>query len=135
MTFDADELRRTTFVRHVEIHNTLGSTNDRAAELARELSDDALPTLVVARHQTAGRGRGKSVWWSAEGALTFSLLLDTSRWGILQREWPQLSLPIANAVGTALQAEVPNARVSVKPPNDVLVNGRKVCGILIESPG
>jgi BirA family biotin operon repressor/biotin-[acetyl-CoA-carboxylase] ligase len=73
--FDVDAIRGSTFVRHVEIHDTLASTNDRAAELAR-IWGVPLPALVVARQQTAGRGRGANQWWSSEGALTFSLLLD-----------------------------------------------------------
>lgn len=135
MPFDADEIRQLTFVRHVEVHDTLGSTNDRAAELARELSSDQLPALVVAERQTAGRGRGKHIWWSADGALTFSLLIDAHSTGILPANWPQLSLATAVAVCDALRNEVPKSTLGIKWPNDVLIDGGKVCGILIESPG
>jgi BirA family biotin operon repressor/biotin-[acetyl-CoA-carboxylase] ligase len=122
------------FVRHVEVHDTLASTNDRAAELARD-ADVELPTLVVARLQTAGRGRGQNGWWSADGALTFSLLTDAATAGVLPVKWPQLSLATAVAVCDALSSEVGNRRIGIKWPNDVLIDGRKVCGILIESPG
>jgi BirA family biotin operon repressor/biotin-[acetyl-CoA-carboxylase] ligase len=132
---DADELRASTFVRHVEIHESLGSTNDRAIELAATLASSELPALVVARHQTAGRGQRANTWWSAEGALAFSLLIDPQCWGIVPRDWPQLSLAVADAVRGALAPEIPDAEFAVKPPNDVLANGRKVSGILIESPG
>ena len=98
---DADAIRAATFVRHVEIHDTLGSTNDRAAELARDPNVE-LPALVVARQQTAGRGRGDNTWWSADGALTFSVLLDTVAFGISASNWPQLSLATAVAVCDAL---------------------------------
>ena len=92
-----------------------------------------------ARHQTAGRGRGKHTWWSAEGALTFSVLLEPSTLGIHTRSWPQLSLATAVAICDALavelrQYEVASAMPRIKWPNDVLIDGRKVCGILIESP-
>jgi BirA family biotin operon repressor/biotin-[acetyl-CoA-carboxylase] ligase len=131
---DADELRRATFVRHVELHDTLGSTNDRAAELAHEATIE-LPALVAARIQTAGKGRGRNQWWSAEGALTFSILLDSAAIGVSQQNWPQLSLATAVAVCDALAEAVPRVSVSIKWPNDVMVDGGKVCGILIESPG
>ncbi len=134
----ADDIRAATFVRHVEIHDTLGSTNDRAAELARRTNIE-LPALVVARHQTAGRGRGKNAWWSAEGALTFSILLEPAAMGIQSANWPQLSLATAVAVCDALEQELklaaPQTRVGIKWPNDVMLDGRKVAGILIESPG
>jgi BirA family biotin operon repressor/biotin-[acetyl-CoA-carboxylase] ligase len=153
-----DEIRASTFVRHVEIYDLLGSTNDRAAELARETNIE-LPALVVARHQTAGRGRGQNKWWSADGALTFSILLDSAESGIPTANWPQLSLATAVAVCNALEIEldtgriraeseeiptargdgptrsIPRTRLGIKWPNDVLLDGRKVCGILIESPG
>jgi BirA family biotin operon repressor/biotin-[acetyl-CoA-carboxylase] ligase len=142
---------REAFVRHAEYFESLGSTNDRAAELAGR-SELPTPALVVTRHQTAGRGRGEKTWWAGEGALTFSLVLDTEVQGIYPRDWPRLSLAAAVAVCDAIQAEgtkhgawslgnssstcsPPPAPCSIKWPNDVLLNGRKVAGILIESPG
>jgi BirA family transcriptional regulator, biotin operon repressor / biotin---[acetyl-CoA-carboxylase] ligase len=153
---NADEIRANTFVRHVEIHDELGSTNNRAAELARDTLVE-LPALVVTRRQTAGRGRGRNTWWSAEGALTFSLLLDPAGLGIETVRWPQVSLATAVAVCDALTHELEAGavdagatggeigsadaparlaiRLGIKWPNDVILDGGKVCGILIESPG
>lgn len=157
---DADQIRISTFVRSVEVHETLGSTNDRAAELARNLNT-VLPALVVARQQTAGRGRSGNKWHSADGALTFSLLIDPLQFGICTAKWPQLSLATAVAVCDALTHyvgwalpttadELPfeerkassahptgpqAARLAIKWPNDVMLDGAKVAGILIESPG
>jgi BirA family biotin operon repressor/biotin-[acetyl-CoA-carboxylase] ligase len=140
---DADEIRRKTFVRHVEIHDMLGSTNDRAAELARD-PDVQLPALVAVRQQTAGRGRGSNTWWSAEGALTFSMVVAPADFGISIANWPQLSLATAVAVCNAIaselnpQSEIPNpksAGLAIKWPNDIMLDDRKLCGILIESPG
>jgi BirA family biotin operon repressor/biotin-[acetyl-CoA-carboxylase] ligase len=146
--FDAEAIRAATFVRRIELHDTLGSTNDRAVELARKINIE-LPALVLARHQTAGRGRGRNRWWSADGALTFSLLLDRTSAGVPPAKWPQLSLATAVAVCDALSPELSAAdnpqsefrnpksewRLGIKWPNDVLLDGGKVCGILIESPG
>ncbi|HEY3394036.1 MAG TPA: biotin--[acetyl-CoA-carboxylase] ligase [Lacipirellulaceae bacterium] len=146
--FDAEEIRAATFVRLIEIHDTLGSTNDRAAELARD-STIHLPALVVARHQTAGKGRGRNKWWSADGALTFSLLLDPMTKGVPPANWPQMSLASAVAVCDGLSFEISASvnpqsenqnpkserRFGIKWPNDVLLDGGKLCGILIESPG
>jgi BirA family biotin operon repressor/biotin-[acetyl-CoA-carboxylase] ligase len=137
---DAATLLAKTFLRHVELHDELPSTNDRAAILARELPAEKLPTLVLARRQTAGRGRGTNTWWSADGALTFSILLETSAWRLTQRDWPQLSLAIAAAVRDAiapyLQSAIhnPKSAIVLKAPNDLLLEGRKLCGILLESP-
>jgi BirA family biotin operon repressor/biotin-[acetyl-CoA-carboxylase] ligase len=143
---DAAQLRAATFIRHVELHDQLGSTNERAAELAHETQIE-LPALVIARLQTAGKGRGRNQWWSAEGGLTFSLLIDAMQSGVVPANWPQLSLATAVAVCDALSIELndettpTNSRlaprrswVGIKWPNDVLVDGGKVCGILIESP-
>jgi BirA family transcriptional regulator, biotin operon repressor / biotin---[acetyl-CoA-carboxylase] ligase len=102
---DADAIRASTFIRHVEIHDTIGSTNDRAARLARDVEIE-LPALIAARHQTAGRGRGKNVWWSADGALTFSVLLNPATVGIGTANWPQLSLAAAVAICDALVSQV-----------------------------
>jgi BirA family biotin operon repressor/biotin-[acetyl-CoA-carboxylase] ligase len=134
---DADEIRAATFIRHVDIHETLGSTNDRAAELARD-ADIKLPALVAARHQTAGRGRGKNTWSSNEGSLTFSVLLEPANLGITTADWPQLSLATAVAICDALSNELSPLQgrsLGIKWPNDVMLDGAKICGILIESPG
>jgi BirA family biotin operon repressor/biotin-[acetyl-CoA-carboxylase] ligase len=131
---DAHELRTATFVRHVELHESLASTNDRAAQLARARTIE-LPALVAARLQSAGRGRGSTKWWSAEGALTFSVLLDSSAMGISMQDWPRLSLATAVAICDAIAAEAPQTSPALKWPNDVFINRGKVCGILIESPG
>jgi BirA family biotin operon repressor/biotin-[acetyl-CoA-carboxylase] ligase len=136
--FDVDAIRGSTFVRHVEIHDTLASTNDRAAELAR-IWGVPLPALVVARQQTAGRGRGANQWWSSEGALTFSLLLDAGALGISAAKWPLVSLATAVAICDALSAELrsndsDSASPHLKWPNDVLLDYRKISGILIEAP-
>jgi BirA family biotin operon repressor/biotin-[acetyl-CoA-carboxylase] ligase len=102
--------------------------------LAGETSID-LPALVVARHQTAGKGRGRNQWWSDDGALTFSVLLDPAELGISPASWPQVSLATAVAICDALHDQAPQAACAVKWPNDVLIDGGKVSGILIESPG
>ena len=64
------------------------------------------------------------------------MLLDPAAFGISTANWPQLSLATAVAVCDALQmTKHPQAAVAIKWPNDVLIDGGKVCGILIESPG
>jgi BirA family biotin operon repressor/biotin-[acetyl-CoA-carboxylase] ligase len=134
---DANQIRASTFIRHVEIHDTLGSTNDRTIELARS-TDIELPALIAARHQTAGRGRGKNTWLSGEGALTFSVLLEPASLGVSVANWPQLSLTVAVAVCDSLSKQlspVQSRSLAIKWPNDVMLDGAKICGILIESPG
>jgi len=64
-----------TFVQTCEFWEELPSTNDRAAALA-DAEPAALPLLIWAERQTAGRGRGSHQWWSAGGALTVSFLLE-----------------------------------------------------------
>ncbi|TML06315.1 MAG: biotin--[acetyl-CoA-carboxylase] ligase [Actinobacteria bacterium] len=95
-----------------------GSTNDRARELAAAGAPHG--TLVTAGAQTAGRGRQGRVWSAPPGhALLMSLVL---------REVHPL-LPLAAAVGVAGAV---GKDAQIKWPNDVLVGGRKVAGILAE---
>ncbi len=135
---DANAIRAETFIRYVELHDTLDSTNNRAIELARGAILE-LPALIAARRQTAGRGRGKNTWWSADGALTFSVLLEPASLGINTANWPLLSLATAVAVCDAIAVELnpqsPPARLAIKWPNDIMLNDAKLCGILTESPG
>jgi BirA family biotin operon repressor/biotin-[acetyl-CoA-carboxylase] ligase len=132
--FNLARIFAAALVRHVDHHVVLGSTSDRALELAAR--DGApLPLLVLAERQTSGRGRGTNRWWSSEGALTFSLVLDAA--GALPADQrPTVALAAGLAICEALEALVPQAAWQVKWPNDVLAGGGKVCGILCESvPG
>jgi BirA family transcriptional regulator, biotin operon repressor / biotin---[acetyl-CoA-carboxylase] ligase len=133
--FDLARLAASGLVASIDHHESLGSTSDRALELAAT-DEVKLPLLVLAERQTAGRGRGANRWWSDEGALTFSLALEAPADLLPAAKWPQVALVTGLAVCEALQSLVPTAHFSVKWPNDVYRNGRKVCGILSESvPG
>lgn len=94
------------------------STNERGRELALRGAPDG--TLVTAAEQSAGRGRQGRSWFAPPGrALLCSLVL---------RDPPQL---LALTAGVAL-AELLGPQAQIKWPNDVLVDGRKVAGILVE---
>jgi BirA family biotin operon repressor/biotin-[acetyl-CoA-carboxylase] ligase len=120
-----DGLRLGTPLRYFP---ALASTNTHAAELARDGAAEG--TLVTTDDQTAGRGRVGRVWKSHPNQnLALSL--------VLRPNFPPQYLVMASslAVAGAIE-EVAGLRAAIKWPNDVLVDGRKVCGILIEtSPG
>ena len=84
-------------------------------------------TVVIADEQTAGRGRMKRVWLSPKGSIALSIILHPSVANL-----PSLIMLSSLAVVRSIEA-VTGLRPQVKWPNDVLVNDRKVCGILIES--
>lgn len=108
--------------------DSLPSTNTEAARQAARGAAEGL--CVVAREQTAGRGRQQRVWVSPKDAgLYFSIVL---RPRLAPDAWPLLTLASALAAADAL-AEVCALRVDIKWPNDLLVAGRKVCGILAEA--
>lgn len=97
------------------------------------LLDSGLPegAVAVAEHQTGGRGRHGRAWVAPPGSsLLVSLLLRPP----LERRVPELSLVAALAVSEAIE-ERTGARAGVKWPNDVLIDGRKVAGILAELRG
>ncbi|MEK6248197.1 MAG: biotin--[acetyl-CoA-carboxylase] ligase, partial [Planctomycetales bacterium] len=86
-----------------------------------------VPMLVLANQQSAGRGQQGRTWWSDDGALTFSLIVEPAGCA-------PLSLIMGLAVAKALAGLLPDENIRLKWPNDVLVDGRKVGGILVESP-
>lgn len=131
--FDLDRIRTETFVDEIEFRAEAPSTNDLAMELARN-EGIRLPLLVLAERQTRGRGRGSNRWWSADGALTFSVVLDAASMGLSTDHLPRISLTTALAVCQGLQQLDPALDARLKWPNDVCVQGRKICGVLIEVP-
>ena len=84
----------------------------------------------MARRQTAGRGRRGRVWQSGADNLAATLLLTLD---IPPLEAAQIGFVAALAVGDLVETYVPPDRVRLKWPNDVLVDSRKVAGILTES--
>jgi BirA family biotin operon repressor/biotin-[acetyl-CoA-carboxylase] ligase len=129
---DLDRIVAETFIDRVEYRPEFSSTNSRALELAAE-SPDGTTTLVLADRQTDGRGRGSNRWWSAEGALTFSVLLKPNLIDLPTNRWPQASLTAGLAVCDAVESLVSDVNLSLKWPNDVFLAGRKLCGILVEA--
>lgn len=130
--FDLERIIADTFVEQVQYHETIDSTSTAALESSQQVNSQT-PLLVLAGHQTAGRGRGSNRWWSAAGSLTFSLLLDPAILGIDQRDWPQASLTTGLAICLALDELLDDQLFSLKWPNDVLLNDRKISGVLVEA--
>jgi BirA family biotin operon repressor/biotin-[acetyl-CoA-carboxylase] ligase len=109
-------------------YDRLPSTNIFLKELLEIESQLVSGTVVAAREQTQGRGRRGREWLSgANENLTFSFLL---RGRFEPRKYPAAAMAAAIAVSELLAAE--GIRADLKWPNDVLVNGKKICGILSE---
>ncbi|HUQ31632.1 MAG TPA: biotin--[acetyl-CoA-carboxylase] ligase [Pyrinomonadaceae bacterium] len=105
------------------------STNTEAARQARQGAPEGL--CVVAREQTEGRGRAGRVWISpADAGLYFSIVLRPE--SLEARLWPLLTLMAALAVRDALLSSC-RIVADIKWPNDILVEERKLCGILAET--
>jgi BirA family biotin operon repressor/biotin-[acetyl-CoA-carboxylase] ligase len=112
----------------IRYFDSIGSTNNEALAWATSGANDL--SLVIADEQTAGRGRLDRKWFTPKGtALAFSLILRPT-----EAEKPYLTRLVglaALAVADTLQTH--GLIAQVKWPNDVLLNGRKVAGILVES--
>lgn len=108
--------------------DSLPSTNTEAARQAALGASEGL--CVVAREQTAGRGRRQRAWVSPkDSGLYFSVVLRPAN---AAREWPLITLAAAVAVRDALE-EACAVKADIKWPNDLLARGRKLCGILAET--
>jgi BirA family transcriptional regulator, biotin operon repressor / biotin---[acetyl-CoA-carboxylase] ligase len=108
--------------------DSLPSTNDEVARQAALGANEGL--CVIAAEQTAGRGRLQRTWVSPKNAgLYLSVLLRPS---LSQQSWPLLTFVAALAVNDAL-LQCCSLETDIKWPNDILSNGRKICGILAET--
>jgi len=112
-------------------HDELLSTNTTLVEWLRAGRNLPDGFVLAARSQTAGRGRYERRWFTRPGRnLTFSALLRSEA-SPLQF----LSLPQSAALGVVAYLEENGLAAQTKWPNDVLVGGRKICGILAERCG
>lgn len=112
--------------RKILVYDSTSSTNDIAAEYAKNRQNDGL--AIFAEEQTAGRGRAGSKWLSGRAdSILCSIVLTENR---LSTEL--LSLTCAVAVAETI-GETGGSHAKVKWPNDIMLNGKKVAGILLES--
>ena len=128
---EAVEELKSPLVIRVDFHEEIGSTQDRARELAHGGASHG--TLVISRKQKGGRGRLGRGWSSPPGGIWMSLVLRPE---IPARFAPRITQAIAVGVAKALWGFGVEARI--KWPNDLLVvkpgkKDRKICGILAEA--
>ena len=115
--------------------DSVDSTNEEAHR--RALSGETGPLWIAAREQTAGRGRRGRVWRKEQGDLAATLLLRPTdiRPGATLAEAATLSFAICLALSDAVLTLSPKAPVALKWPNDVLLGGGKLSGVLLENRG
>ncbi|NQT31789.1 MAG: biotin--[acetyl-CoA-carboxylase] ligase [Deltaproteobacteria bacterium] len=111
--------------QEVSCYPSLPSTNDVAKRRAQEGAKEG--TVIVAEEQTAGRGRIKRRWLSPRGSIALSIILYPPLAYL-----PSLIMVASLAVARSIE-QVTGLKAKIKWPNDVLVNYKKICGILVES--
>lgn len=113
-------------IETIKWYDSLISTNTTAKNFAAAGKIDS-GTIIAARLQTGGRGRAGRTWLSDKDTnLTFSLFWTT-------KSENYISLPLVIAVAVANSLKALSLNPCLKWPNDILVNGRKICGILCET--
>ena len=110
----------------------LDSVDSTMAEAARRASDIERPTWIMAKTQTAARGRRGKRWVVPKNNLNATLIFRPEA---TAAEAAKRSFLAANALFQALSIYVASEKLSLKWPNDVLLSGGKVAGILLESSG
>lgn len=127
---DACRDRLGSTARRVVFFESIGSTNDVAASLAAEGVDEG--TVVIADAQTAGRGRRGRTWFSPPGAgLYVSVVLVPSRASVPERAVSLLTIAAGVALAESVE-RVTGLAAAIKWPNDLIVERRKLAGILAE---
>ena len=114
--------------RNIHYFNSIDSTNSKAKEIALEEKEG---TVLIAEEQTEGKGRMGRSWVSPKGkGIWMSIILKPN---VEPMKVPKLTLVGAAAVYKAL--ENMGIKAQIKWPNDVLIDGKKICGILTEMSG
>jgi BirA family biotin operon repressor/biotin-[acetyl-CoA-carboxylase] ligase len=121
-------LKGTIFSKNIQHYYKIGSTNSAAMDAAREGAPEG--SIFLAEQQTAGRGRGANQWHSPQSAGIYcSVVL---RPALPPSEALLFSLAAGLAVRSAIQEIDSRVQPDLKWPNDALLDGKKVCGILTE---
>ena len=114
------------FIGHrLYYYEEIGSTNDEAFRLGSAGAPEG--TALIANSQSAGKGRMQRVWYSPAGSNIYTSIILRPQ--IEPARAPQISILAGVAVADILESYCPD-RIKLKWPNDVLINGKKVCGIL-----
>ena len=109
------------FTWEIRSFPAIGSTNARVADMLGLYEK----VIILSETQSQGKGRQNKVWYSSQGGLwiSFGLLVDI--------QVAELSTPLIQSV---YEVVVPNVNgLEIKAPNDLLIGGKKVCGILVET--
>lgn len=127
---DPDKIRENLNTKHIGkkilVYNSTSSTNDIAAEYAANKKNNGL--VIFAEEQTAGRGRAGAKWISGRAdSIICSIVLAGNKCSA-----ELLSLTCAVAVAEAI-GKVAKSQAKIKWPNDIILNGKKAAGILLES--
>lgn len=123
-----NEIMKTQIMgKSIELHQVIDSTNNRARELALEGADEG--TLIIAETQLEGRGRLSRSWISPRGkGIWMSLILKPD---LSPDQAPHITAIAAVAIRKALNRAT-GLDIGIKWPNDIIIDGKKVCGILTE---
>lgn len=122
-----EELKTHLIGRTVHYFQRITSTNDLAKEFASLGAKEG--TVIVAEIQTSGKGRLGREWASPKGGIWLSTILRPK---LSVEDSPKLTLMASLAVARTIN-QLFKLKAEVKWPNDVLINGKKVCGILTEA--
>ncbi len=116
------------FGHKLQYYPETGSTNDEAFKLGIAGAPEG--TVIIADSQTEGRGRLHRAWHSPAGSNIYTTVILRPQ--LEPSRVPQISIFAGIAVAEVLEKYCPN-RINVKWPNDILINGKKVCGILSQA--
>ena len=127
-----EEIRKNLKTRFIgkKIHyfTEIGSTQELGIYMAENSSESVNGTAILAEQQNKGRGRLKNRWISPDGGIWLSIILTPI---MPANKSPLLSFATALAVCETI-AQKTNLESRVKWPNDILINQKKVCGILLD---
>lgn len=119
------KLKTKTIGQNIIHFDLINSTNKQAKKLIQE--DCKLGTIIIAEEQSMGCGRFERVWNSPKGGLWFSIILKPE---IILKDAPKITIIMAASIHKTLESY--NIQTEIKWPNDILINKKKICGILAE---